>query len=199
VNSLQNARPTQEYVEARRIILSEVIEEFARQKLIPNENAIIKTMIRRGYPDYNRNKLFTDKTMINSQSNYIRYFLPNYSAYQESINSILQFVTEQSQIQYHKVYTQSKKVIREELDKEGNIVKLTTNEITTELAGPKVWFLNTMLRAAKLMQDHAQGQNVHIGAITLQKEFARKDEIIAELQKQSENQYNPKNLPVLVK
>lgn len=182
-------------LEHRRKVLEDVLEEYHRQKLVPNQNAIIKSMKHKGYPDYNRNKLFADRTALNSQSNYIRYFLPNYSAYQENINRLLQFVAEQCETLYHRTYTQSKKTTRTVSGPKGQ-TEVTEEVITAEDPQPKLMALNTLLRATKLMHEHSHGQNVHIGAVVLQKEFERMN---ADLEKLQQTQYNPKNLPVLKK
>ena len=99
MKSLQNAileRSTDNEIEYRQTILSQVIEEAHNRKDIINENYLLYHMKLKGIENYNRTKLYNDRLTLDSKNNYIRNFLPNYSKYQEDINNELDAIRDEA-------------------------------------------------------------------------------------------------------
>lgn len=160
-------------IEIRQQHLSEVIQKIQGKNNIVVWQHILKEMHRSGYPGYTRMNLYTDRTALNSKNSYIRNFLPNYSAFQQEIAENLDWVINEAKRNYNKKWTQTIQTQRE--TKDG---KFKIQTIKTELAGPKKMFLDVVLKAVDLQQQHAGGQNVQIAAVVIQKELQDKKKII---------------------
>lgn len=170
-------QPTDLEIEKRQSVLADVILKIQTKNNVVVWQHILKEMKRSGYPEYTRMMLYTDRTALNSKNNYIRNFLPNYSAFQEEIAINLDWVINEAKRNYNKKWTQSIQTVRE--TKDG---KFKIQTIKTELAGPKKMFLDVVLKAVDLQQQHAGGQNVQIAAVVIQKELQDKKKIIKGLE-----------------
>ena len=167
-------------MEQRQKVLAEIIYQFKRKNKIVTGPELVSVM-RKKYPGYNRTNLYTDRTALNAKNTYIRDFLPNYSAYQQDISELLDWIVAESQRNYFKTWVSKKTTTKE--TKDGEFETVTES---SEVAAPKKMFLEVMLKAIDLKQKHAQGQNVLIGAVVIQRELNNQKAQIKQLEAKAE-------------
>ena len=181
MKSLQNAssKPTDEEIQFRQKILGQIIEEARARDDIINENFLLMKMKSNGFPDYTRMKLYTDRLAIDSQNNYIRHFLPRYSAFQENINNKLDQLYDEATELARGDYIIKKTIVRE--TKDGTF----TTEIE-EVGNKKLRLESVKIRAKilEIKQKHCEGQNVQIAAVVIGKELANKKKLIKDQQEE---------------
>lgn len=181
MTSLENSEhPTKEETAKRRNILMDIIEEAKNRKDVINENYLLYHMKMAGYTNYNRVKLYNDRLELDSQNNYIRHFLPKYSKFQEDILLELEAIRDEAIEMGEKDWGISKRITKE--TKDGTFITTVVEETNYR---PKAESLKIRAKVAELKQKHAEGQNVQISAVIVQKELQSKKAKIIELSEQN--------------
>ena len=176
-SSLKNRQSSSSDITFRQETLKQIIEEAKIRGDIINENYLLYQMTLREFPNYSRSKLYQDRLALDTQNNYIRDFLPNYSKYQEDINSELDSIREEA-IELSKIPWVIKKTTSKKLQ-DGTTVHSVTQETGNQKYRTEL--LKIRAKVAELKQKHSEGQNINISAVIVQKELLQKKHEIEEL------------------
>jgi len=175
-----SVKAVQSEIEYRQRILGDIIEEAKIRNDSINENYLLYHMRMKGFENYTRSKLYNDRLTLDSQNNYIRHFLPRYSQYQSDINDGLDVIREEAI-----ALSSEEVVIRKIITRETKDGTFTTEIIETGNYQFKAELLKIRLKVAELKQKHAEGQNVQIAAVVIQKELADKKAMMQKLQEEN--------------
>ena len=167
-------------IEARQLALGEIIEEAKNRKQPIDENYLLYHMRLNGY-EYSRSKLHNDRLALDSDNNYIRHFLPRYSRFQEEIIEGLNEIESQC-IELGSRDWRIVKTIKKQT-KDGEFYTIITEESGYR---PKAEFLKIRIKIIELKMKHADGQNIQIGAVIIQKEFKQMKKKIQNLTEEKE-------------
>ncbi len=167
-------------IEARQLALGEIIEEAKNRKQPIDENYLLYHMRLNGY-EYTRSKLHNDRLALDSDNNYIRHFLPRYSRFQEEIIEGLNEIESQC-IELGSRDWRIVKTIKKQT-KDGEFYTIITEESGYR---PKAEFLKIRIKIIELKMKHADGQNIQIGAVIIQKEFKQMKKKIQNLTEEKE-------------
>ena len=160
-------RFTGEELTHRQDTLGQVIEEAKNRGDSINENYLLYKMNMKGFKLYSRNMLYKDRLELDSQSTYIRDFIPRYSAYQQNINAMLDEIDGQAKAIFAEKIIITK--ITTKTDADGNTE--TTKSIESGNYKIKAEMLKVRTKVAELKQKHAEGHNINISAAIIQREL----------------------------
>lgn len=172
---------------ARRRALMKIMGDFRKEGKLANRSTLQKPLEQAGFPA-STGTIYRDITLINRENTWVKDLVEsNYSAFQEHISDMLDFVEQEALDNYNKKWTLDKKTKRVVSNSKGEFESL--EETTTqEMAAPKVQFLEIIGKVQQLRMKHTHGDNINISAALLSAELQdAKDK----LQSQTSNKETP--------
>ena len=162
-----SSRTTGDELAQRQDMLGEVIEEAKNRGDSINENYLIYKMVMRGFQTYTRKMLYTDRLALDSQSTYLKNFIPRYSEYQHGINDMLDDIEEKAKALFEEKIIITK-IVKKDL---ADGTHETTKTVESGNYKIKAEMLKVRTKVAELKQKHAEGHNINISAVLIQQEI----------------------------
>lgn len=173
---------TVEDIEVRRQALLDVILETRKKRKLLTRKAMIDGMKKKGF-DVDVATLYRDRTALNRTNNFVRDLAEsNYSAIQEDIQEVLDWVEQEAERQYRKTWTNSKTVKKEIPTNEG-LVEIEEVTTTGEVAAAKAAFLKIIKEVQELKNKLIHGENIQLSVALLKDKIRKLESENEELKK----------------
>lgn len=128
--------------------------------------------------EIDKQTLLRDIEELSSNNNFVANIGMHYSKYMENISKTYDRIEREGWKIYDKVWTQSKSVKKQALDRNGKIRDLNEVVITKEIAGPNLGALKLIAEITKSRQELASGKNLEVSAaMWVKKEKELQEEI----------------------
>ena len=157
---------TQELIFKRRLALKVIFNEFDQKQLRPTNQQLLDELKKHklGY-SISLDTLITDKSEIFKKSKFVENLASNsYSrTIEECFNDIV-FCSLKARDILSQKWSQSKEVVEEGFDKDGNEISKTTTTTTEELAQPKLLAIKEIRECAIAISKLISGETLQVSA-----------------------------------
>jgi hypothetical protein len=155
----------------RRILATKKIMLQLKLEHKPISRNTVFSLIRAQGFDVEEGTVYRDIVLINRENSWVRDLVEsNYSAMQEHISEMLDFIEKEALENYSKTWTMNRTVKKIGTTSKGEFE--SEEETTTqEMAAPKAQFLMLIGKVQELRMKHTHGDNINISAALLSREL----------------------------
>ena len=163
---MHRKKNTQELIFKRRLALKDIFDEFDKKQEHPSNQQLLDALEKRK-PKYtiSLDTLVSDKAEIFKTSKFVENLASkSYSRIVEECFNNINFCIQKARDIYSQKWSQSKEVVEEGFDKDGNEISKTTTTTTEELAQPKLLALKEIRECSMAIIKIISGDSLLVSA-----------------------------------